>query len=181
MSTALQTSSAPILFSRYHGKILMVLCTLVMLNGCAPPDRPERPAADVSFDIDTSLAALGEKLYFDENLSNPPGQSCASCHLPSAGFADPDQHFPVSEGVVSSRFGARNAPTGSYAAYIPEFSFEQNNNGGEFIGGQFLDGRASTLEDQAKAPFLNPLEMNMTDTNAVVDAVRDSEYAGEFE
>ncbi|MFT5504568.1 MAG: cytochrome c peroxidase [Gammaproteobacteria bacterium] len=151
------------------------------MQGCAPSDRPERPDGNVSFDIDASLATLGEKLYFDENLSNPAGQSCASCHLPEAGFADPDQHFPVSEGVISSQFGARNAPTASYAAHIPDFSFDQTNNGGEFTGGQFWDGRASTLEDQAKGPFLNPLEMNMADAKAVVDAVRVSEYAEEFE
>lgn len=126
----------------------------------------------------TNVQALGQQLYFDENLSSPAGQSCASCHLPTAGFADPDNHFPVSEGVISGLFGSRNAPTASYAASIPSFQFDDNNN--RYLGGQFLDGRASTLEEQAKGPFLNPLEMNNT-KEGVIEAVRLSNYATDFE
>jgi hypothetical protein len=29
---------------------------------------------------------LGKKLFFDTNLSSPPGQSCAACHDPKAGW-----------------------------------------------------------------------------------------------
>jgi len=64
-----------------------------------------------------ALEALGEKLFKDENLSSPMGQSCASCHDENTGFADPDQGIPVSEGVVAGRFGTRNSPTVSYAAF----------------------------------------------------------------
>ena len=49
----------------------------------------------------TDEELLGEFLYFDENLSEPAGQSCASCHLPKAGFVDPDKGLPVSEGVIT--------------------------------------------------------------------------------
>ena len=126
----------------------------------------------------TNMQTLGQQLYFDESLSSPAGQSCASCHLPEAGFADPDDHFPVSEGVISGLFGNRNAPTASYAASIPSFQFDDNNN--RYFGGQFLDGRASTLEEQAKGPFLNPLEMNNT-KEGVIEAVRLSNYAADFE
>jgi cytochrome c peroxidase len=38
----------------------------------------------------TPLEELGEFLYFDETLSQPDGQSCASCHLPSSFFVDTD-------------------------------------------------------------------------------------------
>jgi cytochrome c peroxidase len=48
------------------------------------------------------------------------------------------------------------------------------------VGGQFLDGRAPTLEEQAKEPFLNPLEMNMPNRRAVVKRVAASEYADDF-
>jgi cytochrome c peroxidase len=84
---------------------------------------------------------LGGFLYFDENLSSPAGQSCASCHLPKAGFADPDKSLPVSEGVIPGRFGTRNAPSAAYASYSPSFFFD----GELWIGGQFWDGRALTL------------------------------------
>ena len=56
-----------------------------------------------------------------------------------------------------------NTPTASYAAHIPPFGL----NNGEFAGGQFLDGRVDTLEEQAQAPFLNPLEMNMANETLV--------------
>lgn len=118
---------------------------------------------------------LGRFLYFDTNLSNPPGQSCASCHHPSAGFADPDKSLPVSEGVVPGRYGTRNSPSAAYALFSPPFGMQD----GLWVGGQFWDGRASTLEEQAKGPFLNPVEMNNT-KEGVVQAVREAPYAALF-
>jgi cytochrome c peroxidase len=117
---------------------------------------------------------LGRLLYFDKNLSNPVGQACASCHLPKAGFADPDQDLPVSEGVMPGRFGGRNAPSVAYAAYSPTFALDPET--GLYTGGQFWDGRAATLEEQAKGPFLNPVEMNNT-KEGVVQAVRIAPYS----
>ena len=120
---------------------------------------------------------LGRILYFDKHLSNPIGQACASCHLPRAGYAEPDQELPVSEGAVPGRFGGRNAPSSAYAAYSPIFG--KDLIAGLYIGGQFWDGRAPTLEAQAKGPFLNPVEMNNT-VEGVVQAVRNSNYAWLF-
>jgi cytochrome c peroxidase len=120
---------------------------------------------------------LGRLLYFDKDLSNPVGQACASCHLPKAGYADPDQELPVSEGAVTGRFGGRNAPSAAYAAFSPIFGRDPAT--GQYIGGQFWDGRAPTLEEQAKGPFLNPVEMNNT-REGVVQAVRNSQYARLF-
>ena len=88
----------------------------------------------------TAKESLGKKLYFDERLSNPDGQSCASCHLPEAGFADPDQFLPVSEGVINGRFGDRNSPSAAYAMFSPEFTLKSGVK-----GGQFWDGRAANL------------------------------------
>lgn len=59
----------------------------------------------------SAKASLGKKLFFNVQLSDPNGQSCASCHSPNAGFAEPDKQYPVSEGVLPGRFGSRNAPT----------------------------------------------------------------------
>ncbi len=118
---------------------------------------------------------LGRMLYFDANLSNPAGQSCADCHHPKAGFADPDKSLPVSEGVIPGRYGTRNSPSSAYASFSPPFQF----NGELWIGGQFWDGRASTLEEQAKGPFLNPVEMNNT-KEGVIQAIRNSQYAQMF-
>jgi len=126
-----------------------------------------------------SLAELGRKLFFDPALSEPPGQSCASCHHSTAGFADPDRELPVSRGVHPDRFGDRNAPSIAYALFSPPFHFDQQEQ--LYIGGQFWDGRAATLEEQAKGPFLNPVEMANPDATAVVAKVRQAAYAGDFD
>jgi cytochrome c peroxidase len=51
-----------------------------------------------------------------------------------------------------------------------------------FNATQFWDGRAATLEDQAKLPILNPREMGMPSPEAVVTKLRAiPEYATEFQ
>ena len=124
-----------------------------------------------------TIQSVGKAIYFDTNLSAPPGQSCASCHDPTTGFADPDNDA-ISPGAVPNRFGNRNAPMAAYASFIPPRSFDETI--GAYVGGQFWDGRADTLEEQAKGPFLNPLEMNMPNERAVVARVAASSYADEF-
>ena len=84
--------------------------------------------------------------------------------------------------AIAGRFGNRNAPTANYAAHIPEFQFDAAApGGGQFVGGQILDGRASRLELQAQGPFLNVLEMNMADEAAVIAQVKLADYADDFE
>ncbi len=127
---------------------------------------------------------LGEFLYFDENLSEPSGQSCASCHLPSAGFVDPDSDLPVSEGVISGLFGGRNSPASAYAMYAPARYFDDVE--GLWIGGQFWDSRATgdvlgdPLADQALGPFLNPVEMANASKGQVVSDARNGPYGTLF-
>ena len=96
--------------------------------------------------------ALGQKLYFDPRLSKDDTVSCATCHDPLHAFAEPR---PVSLGVGGAK-GARNAPTVLNAAFLQE---------------QFWDGRAATLEEQAKGPLVNPVEMAMPDHAAVARKV----------
>lgn len=160
--------------------VLATIFLVILLTACggSGPTDEEQAAAD---NANAAMIALGEKLYFDTNLSTPAGQSCASCHTPASGFDDPDSGVPVSEGVIGGRFGNRNSPTTSYAAFVPSFALRPAPGGGNrFTGGQFWDGRASTLEDQAQAPFLNPLEMNNPDKASVVDKVKLATYATEF-
>ncbi len=125
----------------------------------------------------TTQELLGKKLFFDETLSEPDGQSCASCHDPAAGFADPDTHLPVSEGVIPGLFGGRNSPSAAYAKFFPEFSYTN----GIAIGGQFWDGRAANLTEQAKGPFLNPVEMANPDKETVIADIQASDYIELFE
>lgn len=133
------------------------------------------------FNIDISLSpkeTLGKMIFFDTNLSEPAGQSCASCHSPTSGFADPDRNLPVSEGVIPGNFGARNALSNSYVRFTPSFDIGATPQ--DTIGGLFWDGRKIDLEDQAKAPFLNPLEMNNPGPETVVSDVMTASYAPLF-
>lgn len=125
---------------------------------------------------------LGRLLFTDENLSSPPGQSCATCHDPDGDFVDPRGEGPTSRGALPFRFGARNTPTAAYASFAPPLHREKDEDADEelWVGGLFLDGRAATLEEQAKGPLLNPLEMNNADRRAVVQKVRAASYAGLF-
>ncbi len=68
----------------------------------------------------TPKEQLGKLLFFDTNLSVPAGQSCASCHFPGTGYADPHRNQPVSWGATNWVCGSRNTPTVSYCAFTPE-------------------------------------------------------------
>lgn len=120
----------------------------------------------------TAKERLGHMLYSDKYLSKNHNQSCMSCHHPAAGWADPvdaamPDKFSVSFGSDRSLNGCRNAPPSGYAAFTPIF------DPALLVGGQFWDGRADTLMDQAKGPFLNPVEMAMPDEAAVIAAIAD--------
>lgn len=106
--------------------------------------------------------ALGEKLYFDKRLSLDGTVSCATCHDPANAFTD---HSAVAVGV-GGRAGTRNAPTILNSAFNVL---------------AFWDGRANSLEEQAKQPLINPAEMGMKDHQAVVARVSSiPEYREEF-
>ncbi len=126
----------------------------------------------------TPKQQLGKLLFFEEKLSEPSGQSCATCHEPGVAFSDPLQDLPVSKGVVFGRFGSRNDMPVSYAAFIPELHFDKE--AGKWKGGLFWDGRAGSLEEQAMFPPLNPLEMAVPDTHAMAEKVRKLSYASKF-
>ncbi|MCK5747588.1 MAG: cytochrome-c peroxidase, partial [Oricola sp.] len=109
------------------------------------------------------MEELGRSLFFDTNLSKNRTEACASCHDPEFAFTDPrGMASPGDDGVS---LGDRNAPTAAYASFSPAFHRDKD---GEWVGGQFLDGRAASLEEQAGGPPLNPAEMGMPDKAAVV-------------
>jgi cytochrome c peroxidase len=126
----------------------------------------------------TKKEQLGKEIFLDKNLSTPPGQACAHCHSSETGFGQPDADLPVSQGVYADRFGNRNDMTAAYAAFSPRFHYDAEER--HYVGGLFWDGRAATLEEQAKGPFLNPLEMANPNAAAVVAKVQQSSYGGLF-
>lgn len=93
-------------------------------------------------------ADLGKELFHDKILSSDYSISCASCHIPEYGFADT---VALSRGV-NGKLTLRNAPSVMNVLNRSVF---------------FHDGRAKTLEEQAKGPIENPGEMNLPIAEAV--------------
>jgi len=106
--------------------------------------------------------ALGQKLFFDTILSKNNTQSCATCHNPQHGFVDNRDNGVQGAGSLGDdqkSIGDRNTPTASYAMFSPKFHFDAKK--GQYIGGQFYDGREHTLKGQAGGPPTNPVEMGI--------------------
>jgi cytochrome c peroxidase len=92
---------------------------------------------------------LGRMLYHEERLSKNHDISCNTCHLLDRHGVDGQ---PTSAGHRGQR-GDRNSPTVYNAALHIA---------------QFWDGRAADVEEQAKGPILNPVEMAMPSEEAVL-------------
>jgi cytochrome c peroxidase len=129
-----------------------------------------------------SKEALGQILFFDKNLSQNRTQSCATCHNPNSAFVD-DRSNGISKmaslGDDNKSLGDRQAPTASYAKFSPNFHFDEKKQ--KYIGGQFWDGRAATLEEQAGGPPLNPIEMGMANKKEVINRIKENDlYVSSF-
>lgn len=103
--------------------------------------------------ITKEKVTLGRQLYFEKRLSKNQDVSCNSCHQLDKYGVDGEATSP---GHRKQR-GDRNSPT----VY---------NAGIHFV--QFWDGRAATLEEQAKGPVLNPVEMAMADSGGVEGLIK---------
>ncbi|HSP97647.1 MAG TPA: cytochrome c peroxidase [Candidatus Dormibacteraeota bacterium] len=167
--TANAASAAP---ADLHGAMPVAaqekrLDALKIGDGTKPPARidPTVWASIVPADnvVTPERVALGRRLYFDTRLSADGTLACATCHDVSRGFTD---QRPVSEGI-RDQLGRRNAPTTMNALLLQT---------------QFLDGRAANLEEQAKLPIVNPIEMGQPDGIAAATAIGgDAEYQKMFQ
>ena len=159
-----------------HGWSLLIIAIIPICTHAQEPDLQP-------------LEYLGKQLFFDKNLSDPPGQSCASCHSPASGWtgdtSEINAHAAVYPGAIETRSGNRKPPTAAYATFSPVFHFDKEE--GLFIGGNFWDGRATgwllgdPAAEQAQGPFLNPVEQNIKNASKVVDLVCQSDYALDFQ
>jgi cytochrome c peroxidase len=102
---------------------------------------PEKFPSDTN-PITGEKVKLGRMLYYDKRFSKDNSISCNSCHMLDKYGVD---RRPTSPGHDDTR-GPRNSPTVYNAA-------------GHIA--QFWDGRAADVEEQAKGPVLNPIEMGM--------------------
>ena len=118
------------------------------------PFPPENPASPEKI-------ALGQSLFFDKRLSANGQVACASCHIPALAFTD---------GVARGK-GVANVPLSRNTPAL------WNQAWGESF---FWDGRAKSLEGQARTPIEHPLEMAMKLTDAVAKLRGDAAIAGAF-
>jgi cytochrome c peroxidase len=118
----------------------------------APADNPQTDAK----------IELGRMLYYDPRLSGNGTVSCATCHNPALGFSDGQAK---SVGINGTILG-RSSPTVLNAAHYKV---------------QFWDGRAVTLEDQAKGPLLNPNEMKGDAVSMVGNVTKIPAYRQKFQ
>lgn len=125
----------------------------------------------------TEKELLGKRIFFDGNLSEPAGQSCATCHTAEKGFADISSRI-TSEGAVKGRFSNRNSMSSAYSCYVPPRYYDDEDE--TYVGGLFWDGRVNSLEEQAAQPFVNPLEMGNHSLDRVVEKVRKADYYTEL-
>ena len=133
--------------------------------------------AQVKDSNEEQKVSLGKLIFEDVQLSEPSGQSCASCH--NAEQAHADKNTMVSQGANSKLFGNRNSPSIIYTKFTVPWHFNAEDE--TWMGGFFLDGRAATLAEQAKGPFLNPLEMANSTAEQVVSKVNAAPYKVLFE
>jgi len=135
-------------------------------------------AEEQKSDRPTRKADLGNKIFHDTTLSEPQGQSCASCHRANLGFTDKGS---TSHGANPALFGPRNAPTITYAMFTPPLYAGGDEGPLAYTGGQFRDGRVNFLSDQAKVPLMNPIEMGNPDVPSLIAKVAAAPYAAEFQ
>lgn len=136
----------------------------VTIDGVTVPDIGPLPTSVPVPSTNLSYKAkieLGKQLYFDGRLSKSGAISCAFCHNPATGFADPRQTSIGIDGGV----GGRQSPT----VYNTAFNHLQ-----------FWDGRARSLEEQAIGPIQNPIEMGETHENVVKKLKKIKGYQQQF-
>lgn len=109
----------------------------------------------------TTKAALGKKLFQETLLSKDQKISCASCHIPSRGFAD-TLAFSIG---IDGKPTTRNTPSVLNMKNRPYF---------------FWDGRARSLEEQSLMPIMHPDEMGLPIQEAVARLNASPVYRRDF-
>jgi len=148
---------------RYLARALILSCALISCGAFADSfdKKPPKPPAPADNPPTKAKIELGKLLFFDKRLSRDFTASCATCHDPRKGWSD-QRPTPIG---VRSQLGDRNTPTVLNSAYLSDF---------------FWDGRATSLEMQAKDPITNPKEMDMTLDEAAARIAAVPGYARPF-
>ena len=170
-------------------KIICFLFTTLIFTSCkqesstTAEDQPFYYSSDQEFinknEGLSDSAFIGKLIFFDKNLSEPIGVSCATCHSPMTAFSDP-RHTAFSEGS-NHQFGNRNANAISYMTFAPNRRSEIVRGVWETVGGFFWDGKAEFLNQQALFPFINTHEMNNPGIGALAIKIKNASYYSKLE
>lgn len=134
-----------------HRTLLLILTAAAPALAWEP--LPATPPVPADNPMSAAKVELGKRLFFDPRFSSTGTVSCNTCHNLMLGG---DDGRPTSMGVHGLT-GPRNAPTVWNAAFHPS---------------QFWDGRAASLEEQAKGPVVAAVEMGMADLDRAIARVR---------
>jgi cytochrome c peroxidase len=134
--------------------LAVLVVTAAALASDPPPRGVVRPLDPASNPSTPEKIALGAKLFADKRLSKDGTVACATCHVAAKAFTD---GRPRSIGIARRPID-RNAPTLLNAALERHF---------------FWDGRASSLEEQARMPILNIEEMGFESAEEAAKAIAD--------
>jgi cytochrome c peroxidase len=130
-----------------------------------------------------ALVALGRELFFDGQLSEPEGTSCASCHEPAHAFSGTNGSTNgLAQGSRPGHFASRNTPSVLYLKFVKRFHYhwEEDMPLPDAYGGFFWDGRADSIAALVRQPLLNPDEMNNRDVSMVAAKLDAAHSAAEL-
>jgi cytochrome c peroxidase len=128
------------------------------------------------------LQQLGKTMFLDPSLSASGKLACATCHDPKYAYGPPPGHAIQFGGPRMNLSGTRAVPSLRYLRDVPAFKEEYKFLDGDTgpIGGMMWDGRAASLEEQAKLPLLAANEMANTGPADVTRKLARAAYAPKF-
>ena len=158
---------------------LLGLSALVACGGGGGGASPGPGTPDPAVQAAQARVQLGERLFNDRNLSGSGRMSCATCHDPAFLHGPANAQAVQVGGAFETEFGLRAAPSLRYLDGVPAFS-PADGILGNLRGGLMSDGRAASLEAQARLPLLNPLEMDNGSVAILAAKLRRAAYAPLF-
>jgi cytochrome c peroxidase len=137
----------------------------------------------------TAQQVLGKLLNYDSDMSPSRSGSCASCHMPYAGFGGPIPSVNLTMSAYNGSFHYRAGKrTPLRYSYSPEWPVLEFNPGfARFIGGNFWDARStgyslqSADAEQAQHPPVDSQEMGFPDTACIAFRISQAPYRHLFE